>query len=110
MFGVAIGIILLVVIFLALAIAYSSRVKKVGPNEVLVISGRGEWRQDPEAGHMKSNFRIVTGGRSFIWPVLERVDYLSLEIITIDVTTPDVPLSGPCSIRSSMRKLFVRPS
>jgi flotillin len=40
---------------------------------------------------MKSNFRIVTGGRSFVWPVLERVDYLSLEIITIDVTTPDVP-------------------
>ncbi len=91
MFGVAIGIILLVVIFLALAIAYASRVKKVGPNEVLVISGRGEGRRDPEAGHMKSNFRIVTGGRSFIWPVLERVDNLSLEIITIDVTTPDVP-------------------
>jgi flotillin len=91
MFSVAFGIIVLVVIFLALAIAYSSRVKKVGPNEVLVISGRGEGRRDPEAGHMKSNFRIVTGGRSFIWPVLERVDYLSLEIITIDVTTPDVP-------------------
>ncbi len=91
LFQVAIGIILLVVIFIALAIAYSSRVKKVGPNEVLVISGRGEGRRDPEAGAMKSNFRIVTGGRSFVWPVLERVDYLSLEIITIDVTTPDVP-------------------
>ncbi len=91
MFGVAIGVIVVVVIFIMLAIAYSSRVKKVGPNEVLVISGRGEGRRDPEAGEMKSNFRIVTGGRSFIWPVLERVDYLSLEIITIDVTTPDVP-------------------
>jgi len=91
MFEIAISIILLVVIFVALAMAYASRVKKVGPNEVLVISGRGEGRQDPEAGQMKSNFRIVTGGRSFIWPVLERVDNLSLEIITIDVTTPDVP-------------------
>lgn len=91
LFQVAIGILLLVVIFVALALAYSSRVKKVGPNEVLVISGRGEGRQDPEAGAMKSNFRIVTGGRSFIWPVLERVDNLSLEIITIDVKTPDVP-------------------
>ena len=91
LFQVAIGIILLVVIFIALAVAYSSRVKKVGPNEVLVISGRGEGRRDPEAGAMKSNFRIVTGGRSFVWPVLERVDNLSLEIITIDVTTPDVP-------------------
>ncbi len=91
MFEIAVSIIVFVVIFVTLAIAYASRVKKVGPNEVLVISGRGEGRRDPEAGHMKSNFRIVTGGRSFIWPVLERVDNLSLEIITIDVTTPDVP-------------------
>ncbi len=91
MIQIAISILILVVIFVALAVAYASRVKKVGPNEVLVISGRGEGRRDPEAGHMKSNFRIITGGRSFIWPVLERVDHLSLEIITIDVTTPDVP-------------------
>lgn len=91
MIQIAISILILAVIFVALAVAYASRVKKVGPNEVLVISGRGEGRRDPEAGHMKSNFRIVTGGRSFIWPVLERVDNLSLEIITIDVTTPDVP-------------------
>jgi flotillin len=35
----------------------------------------------------------VTGGRSFVWPVLERVDHLFLEIMTIEVTTPDVPTS-----------------
>ena len=78
-----------VFIFLALLFAYSNRVKKVGPNRALIISGRGEGRQDTST--MKSNFRIVTGGRSFVWPILERVDDLSLEIITIDVNTPDVP-------------------
>ncbi len=93
MLGVVIGIVVFVFILFALAIAYASRVKKVGPNEVLVISGRGEGRRDQEVGQMKSNFRIVTGGRSFIWPVLERVDSLSLEIMTIDITTPDVPSS-----------------
>jgi len=93
MLTIAVGILVLVAIFVALALAYASRVQKVGPNEVLVISGRGEGRRDPEAGEMKSNFRIVTGGRSFVWPVLERVDMLSLEIMTIDVTTPDVPSS-----------------
>jgi flotillin len=93
MLSIAISILVLVAIFVALALAYASRVKKVGPNEVLVISGRGEGRRDPEAGEMKSNFRIITGGRSFIWPVLERVDTLSLEIMTIDATTPDVPSS-----------------
>ncbi|RMD48268.1 MAG: flotillin family protein, partial [Candidatus Thermofonsia bacterium] len=81
----AIGIFLVVFIVFALAFAWASRVKKVGPNEVLVISGRGEGRKD--IGSIDSKFRIVTGGRSFIWPVLERVDYLSLEIMTIDITT-----------------------
>lgn len=75
--------------FFALVVVYASRVKKVGPNEVLIISGRGERRRGAET--IESKFRIVTGGRAFIWPVLERVDDLSLEIMTIDIVTPDVP-------------------
>lgn len=82
-------IILGVFTFFALAFVYASRVKKVGPNEVLVISGRGDRPADEV--DIQHNFRIVTGGRAFIWPVLERVDDLSLEIMTIDITTPDVP-------------------
>ena len=39
----------------ALVAVYSGRVKKVGPNQVLIISGRGEGRQD--AGQMVSKFR-----------------------------------------------------
>lgn len=84
-------IILGVFTFFALAFVYASRVKKVGPNEVLVISGRGD--RSADARELQRNFRIVTGGRAFIWPVLERVDDLSLEIMTIDITTPDVPTS-----------------
>ena len=77
--------------FFALAVVYASRVKKVGPNEVLVISGRGEGGRDEAGARVK--YRIITGGRAFIWPVLERIDDLSLEIMTIDITTPDVPTS-----------------
>jgi flotillin len=90
---VAAGILFVVFIFVALVFGYASRVKKVGPNQVMVISGRGAGRRDAEVGEMESKFRIVTGGRAFIWPVLERVDDLSLEIMTIDITTPDVPTS-----------------
>ncbi len=82
-------LILVAFTFVALVIVYASRVKKVGPNEVLVISGRGEGRRELET--VESRFRIVTGGRSFVWPILERVDDLSLEIMTIHITTPDVP-------------------
>jgi flotillin len=83
-----VGLIFVMGVFL---VVYSSRYKKVGPNEVLVISGRGHTVADPVSGErMRRNYRIVTGGGAFIWPVLERVDDLSLEIMTIDVVTPKV--------------------
>ena len=87
----AIGVLIFIFIIFSLIFGWSSRIKKVGPNQVLIISGRGAGRSDEELGQMESKFRIITGGRAFIWPVLERVDDLSLEIMTIDITTPDVP-------------------
>jgi len=74
-------------ILFTLVAVYASRVQKVGPNEVLVISGRKH--RNRETGEIEP-YRIVKGGRAFIWPVLERVDRLSLEIMTIEVTTEDV--------------------
>lgn len=88
--GASIGIvaaILLLVIIALLIVIYASRVKKVGPNEVLVISGRTT--TDPETGQ-KSSFRIVKGGRSFIWPIIERCDSLSLELFTIEISIENV--------------------
>ncbi|GAB4539330.1 MAG: flotillin family protein [Anaerolineae bacterium] len=83
-----VGVIFVIGVFLGF---YSSRYKKVGPNEVLVISGRRHVAIDPVTGEkITRNYRIVKGGGAFIWPVLERVDDLSLEIMTIDVVTPKV--------------------
>jgi len=74
-----------------LAFVYASRYKKVGPNEVLIISGRGVGTTDPGTGQkMRRSFRIVRGGGTFIWPVVERVDNLSLELMTIEVVTTNV--------------------
>ena len=85
---VVVGLIFVLGVFLAL---YSSRYKKVGPNEVLIISGRRHSAVDLVTGEKTvRNYRIVKGGGAFIWPVLERVDDLSLEIMTIDVVTPKV--------------------
>jgi flotillin len=70
---------------------YVSRYKKVGPNQVLVISGKKHKITNPVTGERETiGFRIVKGGGTFIWPVVERVDVLSLEIMTIDVETPEV--------------------
>jgi flotillin len=81
----------LLFVIIGLGAFYSSRVKKVGPNQVLVISGREQRRVDPITGGAETvHYRIVAGGRAFIMPVIERVDDLSLELMTIEVTTADV--------------------
>ncbi|MDX1521068.1 MAG: SPFH domain-containing protein [Anaerolineae bacterium] len=90
-----IAIFAVVFVLLAFVVVYASRVKKVGPNEVLVVSGFNHKLivgQD-EAGKpviAQRGYRIITGGRAFIWPILERVDYLSLELMTIEVAVKDV--------------------
>jgi flotillin len=78
-------------VLLVLAFVYASRYKKVGPNEVLIISGRGVMVSDPATGQpVRRSFRVVRGGGTFIWPIVERVDNLSLELMTIEVVTTNV--------------------
>jgi flotillin len=78
-------------VLLVLAFVYAGRYKKVGPNEVLIISGRGAMVSDPATGALiRRSFRIVRGGGTFIWPVVERVDNLSLELMTIEVVIANV--------------------
>jgi flotillin len=69
---------------------WASRYTKVGPNQVLVISGRKHQMIDPDGTTRTIGFRIVKGGGVFVWPVYEKVDLLSLELLTIDVQTPEV--------------------
>jgi flotillin len=80
---------ILIVIFILLAV-WASRYTKVGPNEVLIVSGMRKKIINPDGTVSDIGFRIVKGGGSFVMPVLEKVDILSLELLTIDVQTPEV--------------------
>ena len=93
--GVAAG---LFVFFVFVGI-WASRYTKVGPNQVLVISGRKRRVVDPDGTTREVGFRIVKGGGRFVWPVYEKVDILSLEILTIDVQTPEVYTSKGVPVR-----------
>jgi flotillin len=78
-----VGIVVIVIIFVAY---WASRYRKVGPNQALIISGTDHRFIDPVSGERaKRGFRIIKGGGTFVWPVVERVDILSLEILTLDV-------------------------
>src|SRR2546425_1364475 len=64
---------------------WASRYTKVGPNQVLVISGRKNRILEQDGTARDVGFRIVKGGGVFVYPVIEKVDILSLELLTIDV-------------------------
>ena len=82
-----VGIVIVVILFFAI---WASRYTKVGPNQVLVISGRQYRQTDPGGAVHTRGFRIVKGGGTFVLPVVEKIDVLSLELLTIDVQTPEV--------------------
>src|SRR3954451_13323611 len=71
---------------------------KVGPNEVLIISGRR--RKD-------RGYRIVRGGGTYVRPFRERVQRLSLELMQFDVRTSEtytmhgvaVQVDGVCMVK-----------
>src|SRR5204862_184450 len=77
---------------------------KVGPNEVLIISGRRA-RKDTDGKLV--GYRIVRGGGTYVRPFREKVQRLSLELMQFDVRTGEtysmhgVPLQvdGVCMVR-----------
>jgi flotillin len=78
------GSFLVVVALGALAVAvvgyvltYLAFLRKAGPNEVIVVSGRGK-------------VKFITGGADMVIPLFHTWNRLSLEVMTLDVTTPEV--------------------
>lgn len=69
--GAILGVVVLVMVTIA------SLWKKAGPNEALVISGLGQ-----------VHFKV--GGGALVVPMFQKFDRLPLEVITIEVRTPEV--------------------
>ena len=90
------GIVLVLILWAAI---WALRYTKVGPNEVLIVSGRKHRLIDPDGSMQVRGFRVVKGGGTFVMPVVEKVDVLSLELLTIDVQTPEVYTSKGVPVR-----------
>ena len=89
-------IVMLVVLALIVAMAlFGKNYLKVPPNVVAIFSGRKRTLPDGKI----VGYRMVKGGASFRWPLLEKVDYLSLNVFTIPLeikrayTLKGVPIS-----------------
>jgi len=92
-FQVVIPVVLGVLALLFIFLVFIGRIVKCGPNEVLVISGGlgGKRRiKDAMGLETRKGFRIIKGGATFWFPIIQKIDRLSLELITLDVRTPEV--------------------
>ena len=76
------AILLVVVIFIMLSI-FVGRYVKVGPDEALIVSGR----KKKLANGQVVGFRIVRGGATFVWPILEISKTISIRIMPLDVNS-----------------------
>jgi len=91
LFG-TIGAMAAFVVFIIIIIAYAlaKRYVKVGPHMALIISGRGSKIEAPDGTRERIGYRIVRGGGTFVWPIIEKYEVLSLELSTLDVTLKEV--------------------
>ncbi|OGD10293.1 MAG: flotillin [Candidatus Aminicenantes bacterium RBG_13_62_12] len=88
---IGIGLALLALFIVLLAVQY----RKVGPNEVLIISGgRKRTITMPDGTKKKIGYRLRLGGGTLLLPFVERVDRLPMEVITLVVKTPEVLTHG----------------
>ncbi|MEZ3161978.1 SPFH domain-containing protein [Microbacterium sp. BWT-B31] len=83
-----IAVVALVVAVLGLLVFIARRIRRVPPNEALVIVGRGAGK--PAAGESASGQRVVIGGRTFVWPILQQGFSISLEQRQIGITVEGV--------------------
>ncbi|ALD13256.1 SPFH domain-containing protein [Clavibacter capsici] len=81
----AIAVIVVIVILVALVGFIASRVRRVPPNQALVIVGRNAERSEGGAG-FSSPQKVIIGGRTFIWPIFQEGFTLSLEQYQTSVT------------------------
>lgn len=76
-------IVVIVIGFLISLMLISRNYIKVSPNQAAVISGRKRKLSDGSA----VGYRLVRGGATLVIPFLEKVEYLSLNVITVPLTT-----------------------
>ncbi|MEW6337461.1 MAG: SPFH domain-containing protein [Acidobacteriota bacterium] len=64
--------------------------RKVGPNQVLVISGRTSTVVEADGTRRQVGYRLQVGGGTFVMPFVETVDVLPLEVFSLAVRCPEV--------------------
>lgn len=77
---VPIAIVGIVAVWFLFLVIWATRYVKGGPNKVLIVSGRKIQLPDGNT----AGYRFVKGGGTFVFPILEQLETLSLEVVTLE--------------------------
>ncbi len=85
-------IIIGIVVFIILAIigVYIAKYKTVGPDEALIVTGSFLGSKNVHKDDSGNRVKIIRGGGTFVFPVFQQAEYLSLLSSKLEVTTPEV--------------------
>jgi flotillin len=91
-----------IVVAVALVIfAFAKQYRKVGPNEVLIISGgRRRTITEPDGTKRKVGYRMHVGGGTFVLPFIESAQVLPLEVFTLTIEVPECLTSRGIQVKA----------
>ncbi len=85
---IAIGIV--VFVLLAIILVYIAKYKTVGPDEALIVTGSYLGSKNVHTDDSGNRIKIIRGGGTFVLPVFQQAEPLSLLSSKLEVTTPEV--------------------
>jgi flotillin len=77
-------------VIVSLFVLWAVNYRKVGPNQVLVISGRTSTVVEADGRRRKVGYRLQVGGGTFVMPFIETVDSFPLEVFSLAIRCPEV--------------------
>ncbi|WP_010495374.1 flotillin family protein [Paenibacillus elgii] len=82
--------VIVVAVIVVLGLAFWARYKTVSPDEAMIVTGSFLGSKNVLSDDSGRKIKIVRGGGSFILPVFQRAEFLSLLSHKLDVSTPEV--------------------
>ena len=85
--GIGLIVLIIVLVFGAIIGTWARRYRRAGPDEVLVISGRRNRRRNALGESEEVGFRVIRNGGTFVFPIIEEYERMSLHVISTQVAT-----------------------
>ncbi|MEL3960993.1 flotillin family protein [Lysinibacillus endophyticus] len=85
---IVIGIV--VFVLAAVVAVYIAKYKTVGPDEALIVTGSFLGSKNVHSDESGNKIKIIRGGGTFVFPVFQQSEPLSLLSSKLEVTTPEV--------------------